>query len=314
MTLAIGVDVGGSKIAAGVVDENGTVLARERMPTPATDVAAVARVVDELVRRLARAHHVEAVGVGAAGFVDAARASVLFAPNLAWRDEPLRAALEEPIGLPVVVENDANAAAWGEFRYGAGADVQDLLCVTLGTGIGGGIVTGGRLYRGGFGIAAEFGHLRVVPDGRRCGCGNGGCWEMYASGRALLSSAQALVRSGSPLAAALAERCGHRPEVLTGPMVTDAARAGDRLAGDLLADIARWLGEGIATLAAVLDPSVVVIGGGLSESGDLLLPGASRALERTLTGHRHGPLVELRLARLGNDAGLVGAADLARQP
>ena len=191
MGLTIGVDVGGTKIAAGVVDEDGTILKRARRESPATDTEAIQETIADLVSELASGLDVEGVGVGAAGFVDVSRSTVLFAPNLAWRDEPLKAELERRTGLPVVIENDANAAAWGEFAFGAGADAQDLLLVTVGTGVGGGIVLDGRLHRGTFGIAAEIGHLRVVPDGRPCPCGNRGCWEQYASGSALVADARA---------------------------------------------------------------------------------------------------------------------------
>ncbi len=186
MGLTIGVDVGGTKVAAGVVDEDGTILKRARRESPATDTAAIQETIADLVSELSSGLDVEGVGVGAAGFVDVSRSTVLFAPNLAWRDEPLKAELERRTGLPVVIENDANAAAWGEFAFGAGADAEDLLLVTVGTGVGGGIVLDGRLHRGTFGIAAEIGHLRVVPDGRPCPCGNRGCWEQYASGSALV--------------------------------------------------------------------------------------------------------------------------------
>ena len=313
MGLTIGVDVGGTKIAAGVVDDSGAVLESERIATPASDTEAVAAAIGELIGALAGRHRVEAVGVGAAGWVDAARTTVLFAPNLAWRDVPLRDAVQEACGLPVVVENDANAAAWGEYRFGAGAGVEDLLCITVGTGIGGGIVAGGELYRGGFGIGAEVGHLRVIPEGRRCSCGNKGCWEQYASGRAMVTEARQVVESGSLLGARLAELAGGDPAALTGPMVTAAATEGDELSCDLLDEVGQWLGEGLASLVAVLDPGLVVMGGGVSEAGELLAAPARRALTRHLTGRRFRPVVELRLASLGNSAGMVGAADLARR-
>ena len=163
MSLTVGVDVGGTKIAAGLVDEKGRVLARERTESPATRPAEIVRTIAELVDKLSASGPVEAVGVSAAGFVDKARAMVVFAPNLAWRDEPLKQRLEEALGLPVVVENDANAAAWGEFTFGAGEDVEDLLMLTIGTGVGGGVVIDGDLLRGGFGMGAEVGHVRMVP-------------------------------------------------------------------------------------------------------------------------------------------------------
>jgi glucokinase len=313
MGLTIGVDVGGTKIAAGVVDDTGAVLTTDKVGTPAADPTAVQQAIAALITTLAAQHPVEAVGIGAAGFVDAARDTVLFAPNLAWRNVALRAAVADACGLPVVVENDANAAAWGEYRFGAGAGVDDLLCVTVGTGIGGGIVTGGRLYRGTFGVAAEVGHMRVIPDGRRCVCGNRGCWEQYASGRALVAEAQEVLRSGSLRAARLAELAGGDPVALTGPMVTAAAMEGDELSLDLLEELGSWLGQGVASLVAVLDPGLVVVGGGVSEAGDLLAEPARQALLRHLTARRHRPVVELRLAALGNTAGLIGAADLARQ-
>ena len=177
MGLTVGVDVGGTKIAAGVVDEKGEILERRRLDSPATDSEAIEATIAELVLELKRDHDIEAVGVGAAGFVDVRRSTVLFAPNLAWRDEPLKAELERLTDLPVVVENDANAAAWGEFAFGGGKDVDDLLLVTVGTGVGGGLVLDGKLHRGAFGVAAEIGHFRVVPQGRPCGCGQYVCWE-----------------------------------------------------------------------------------------------------------------------------------------
>ena len=162
MALTIGVDVGGTKIAAGVVDEEGRILAELRVESPAQDVEDIETAIAGAVAELRREHEVSAVGIGAAALVDARRARILFAPNLAWRDLDLKADLEKQIGLPVVVENDANAAAWGEFRFGAAADADDLLLVTVGTGVGGGVVIDGELFRGAFGVGGEVGHVRVV--------------------------------------------------------------------------------------------------------------------------------------------------------
>ena len=312
MTLTIGVDVGGTKIAAGVVDEDGQIVARARRESPARDADAIENAVADMVGELSRNREVGGVGVAAAGFIDASRSTVLFAPNLAWRNEPLKAELESRTGLPTVIENDANAAAWGEFRFGGGADVEDMLMVTVGTGIGGGIVMGAMLQRGASGIAAEIGHMRVVPNGRPCPCGNNGCWEQYASGSALVRDARELAKTDRR-AAALLERADGRPEAITGPLITDAAKAGDGFAVERLAELGRWLGEGIASLAAVLDPAVVVIGGGVSEAGELLLVPVLQHYEANLTGRGHRPVLEVRSAELGNDAGLVGAADLARR-
>ena len=312
MSLACGIDVGGTKIAGGVVDENGTILEALRVESPATDVAAIEAAIEKLVTELRTRHPIEAVGVGAAGYIDKARAVVLFAPNLAWRDLDLKSDLERTLSLPVVVENDANAAAWGEFQFGAGHDVDDLLLVTVGTGVGGGVVLDGSLYRGAFGVGAEIGHMRVVPEGILCGCGNRGCFEMYASGSALVREARAAARAGSLLAADLVDRAGGDVDAITGPLVTEAARDGDTFAREQLASLGRWLGEGIASLTAVLDPAVVVIGGGVSAADELLLEPTRRAFAGQLTGRGHRPTLEIRKARLGNRAGLIGAADLTR--
>jgi glucokinase len=312
MTLACGIDVGGTKIAGGVVDENGTILEELQVVSPATDVPAIEAAIERLVTELRTRHPIDAVGVGAAGYIDKARAVVLFAPNLAWRDLDLKSDLERSLGLPVVVENDANAAAWGEFQFGAGHDVDDLLLVTVGTGVGGGVVVDGTLYRGAFGVGAEIGHMRVVPDGLRCGCGNRGCLEMYASGSALVREARAAAHAGSLLAADVVALAGGDPDAITGPLITEAARQGDAFAIEQLAGLGRWLGEGIASLAAVLDPAVVVVGGGVSAADELLLGPTRAAFAAQLIGRGHRPMLEIRKARLGNRAGLIGAADLTR--
>jgi glucokinase len=310
MTLTIGVDVGGTKIAAGVVDEHGAILEKQRRKTPhsAETATATEKVVAELVSELRERHQVVGVGIGAAGFIGADRATVLFAANLGWRDVPLRSHLEAELGLPVVVENDANAAAWGEFTFGSAADADDLLMVAVGTGVGGGIVVDGELVRGGFGIAAEIGHVRVVPDGHPCGCGQRGCWEQYASGNALVRFARERVSQGDAILAA----ANGDPAQIDGPMITRLAQAGDPLGVSLLAELGRWMGEGISTLVAVLDPTLVVIGGGVAEAGDLLMKPLRTAFEATLSGTANRPHAEIRIAALGNEAAIIGAAALAR--
>ncbi len=310
--LAIGVDIGGTKVAAGVVDGGGHVLARARRLTPSRDPRAVEATIVEVVDELRRDHSVVAVGIGAAGFVDAGRARVMFAPHLAWRNEPLQSVVHEATGLPVVVENDANAAAWAEWRFGAGRDESHLVCVTLGTGIGGGIVTNGRVERGRYGMAGEFGHMVVVPDGQRCECGNRGCLEQYASGNVLGREARELARAGSPVTVPLMERVGGDIDALVGPLITEAARDGDPCAIELFEEVGRWLGIGLANLAAALDPGIFVIGGGVSDAGELLLRPAREAFRRTLTGRGFRPEPRIVKAALGPQAGLVGAADLAR--
>ena len=223
----IGVDVGGTKVAAGLVDEAGTILRRTRRPTPSASPDDVEDVIAACVLELSDGVEVEAVGIGAAGFVTADRATVLLAPNLSWRDEPLRDGVAERVGLPVVVENDANAAAWGEYRFGAGRGEEHLVLVTVGTGIGGGIVLDGALHRGRHGIGGEIGHMQMVRDGRRCGCGLRGCWEQYSSGRALLHEAREIAGAQREYGRRLLELGGGALEGIESVEVTQAAREGD---------------------------------------------------------------------------------------
>ncbi|MGJ7440624.1 ROK family glucokinase [Aquipuribacter sp. MA13-6] len=312
--LTVGVDIGGTKIAAGCVTADGVVVDRTRRRTPGLSTApsVVEDTILDAVDELAGRNRVHAVGIAAAGFVAADRRTVLFAPHLSWRREPLRDALYRRLRLPVVVENDANASAWGEWRFGAGRGEDQLLVVNLGTGIGGAVVVGGLLQRGRFGLAGEFGHMQVVPGGHRCECGNRGCWEQYASGNALVREARSLAASGSPMAHALLQAADGDPSRITGPLVSEVAGSGDPAAAELFAEVGQWLGVGVANLVAAYDPGRVVIGGGVSEAGDLLLAPTRRAFRASLTGRGFRPEAEVVAASLGNDAGVVGAADLAR--
>jgi glucokinase len=309
--LAIGIDVGGSKIAAGVVDEDGRVLARQRAETPSTDPAAVLDVIAGIAEEFRREHHIRALGIGAAGFVDVTGSTVLFAPHLAWRNEPLRDAVSRRTGLPVLIDNDANAGGWAEWRFGAAQNEPDVVLITLGTGIGGSILIEGQPYRGRWGVAGEFGHMQVVPDGLPCECGNTGCWEQYASGRVLTRRGRQAAAAGSELGRRLLEAAGGADDI-EGSHVTAAAQGGDEEAIGWLADVGDWLGVGVANLAAALDPGVVVIGGGVSEAGELLLGPARSAFSRHLTGRGYRSEARIVTAHLGPEAGLIGAADMAR--
>lgn len=308
--LTIGVDIGGTKVAAGVVDEEGKVLQSALRPTPADRPDLVAETVASVVEELSQGREIEAVGLGAAGFVDETRSVVRFAPNLAWREEPLQKKVSALVGLPVVVENDANAMAWAESRFGAGRDQTHVVCITVGTGIGGGLVFDGALFRGRWGMGAELGHMQVVPEGRLCGCGNLGCWEQYASGNALVKTATELAEAQPERASILLGLAGGTIE---GEEVTEAARLGDDASLAAFAEIADWLGQGLADLVAVLDPGCFIIGGGVSRAADLFLDRTRETFARSLTGRGHRPVAEIRLAELGASAGLVGAADLARR-
>jgi glucokinase len=311
----IGIDIGGTKVAAGVVDADGRILERARRETPSKSKSpsVVEVTIADVVAELSSRHDVAAVGIGAAGFVDASRSSVLFAPHLSWRQEPLREAVHQRLRIPVVVENDANAALWAEWRFGSGQGEDDWVCVTLGTGIGGSIMIGGELQRGRFGVAGEFGHMQVVPGGHRCECGNRGCWEQYASGNALRREARELALADSPVAQGLLDRVDRDPSRLTGLIVAEAAKDGDPAAVELFEEVGRWLGVGLANLAAALDPGGFIIGGGVSEAGDLLIGPARDAYRRQLTGRGFRPEARIVRAQLGNEAGLIGAADLARE-
>jgi glucokinase len=311
--LTVGVDIGGTKVAAGVVDTGGTILAINRRDTPSDDPQKTEDLIADLVHELQEAYRVEAVGVGAAGFVDADRSTVRFAPNLAWRNEPLGWALERRLQLPVVVENDANAAAWAEARFGVGHGEPHVVVITVGTGIGGGVIIDHRLLRGSFGIAAEMGHLTVVPDGRLCGCGNRGCWEQYASGRALVSEARTLAASSPALAEQMLALVSGDAAAIDGPTVTAAARQGDAAALRAFESVGNWLGRGMAEMAAVLDPGLFVVAGGVSAAGEILLEPAQRAFTDRLVAREFRPAAQVRVARLGGDeAGIIGAADLVR--
>jgi len=295
VTLTIGVDIGGTKLAAGVVDADGRVIERSELPTPTTDSAKLLAAVTDIARRFLSSHDARAVGVGVAGLVDRDGEVVRSASHLSLRDYPLRAAVAAAVGVPVVIDNDANAAGWAESRFGAASGCSEALFVGVGTGVGGALVIGGQLRRGAHGTGGEIGHLIVERNGRPCPCGSRGCWEQYASGRAFLRTAR---------------EAGF--EVEHGSAVTTAARAGDSTAMQVFDEIGTWLGLGIAGLVAVLDPEVVVIGGGLSAAGDLLLAPTRRAFEDYLTARGHHPEPRLVVAALGPDAGLIGAADLAR--
>jgi glucokinase len=317
--LAIGIDIGGTKVAGGVVDVDGNVTHRARRDTPHRSKSpsvvegTILEVVAELMQVVAP-ETVDAVGIGAAGFVAADRATVVFAPHLSWRHEPLQQALQKRVAVPIFVDNDANAAVWAEWKFGAAKGETHVMMITLGTGIGGGILINGQVQRGRFGIAGEFGHMQVVPGGHRCECGNRGCWEQYASGNALVREAHSLFSANSPIASDLLDRVEGVIDNLTGPLITQAAHDGDPTAQELLAEIGSWLGVGIANLAAAFDPGMFVIGGGVSAAGDLLLTSARETFKRHLTGRGYRPEARIVAAQLGNDAGLIGAADLARFP
>lgn len=309
--LTIGVDIGGTKIAAGLVDGEGVIHAQTTRPTPATDVSAIENVVADVVEELVGSETVLAVGVAAAGYIDASQSVVYYAPNLAWRNEPIRERIQERIGLPTIVENDANAAGWAEYRFGAGRLFTHMTMLTIGTGVGGAIIMDDRLFRGGFGVGAEIGHLRVVPDGLECGCGARGCIEQYGSGRALLR--YAAEASHDPVVGTALAAVRRADGTIDSGDARSLLAAHDPGALAALSTLGDWLGQACASLDAVLDPQVFVIGGGVSVAGEHLLEPIRQAFRRTVSARGFRPEPEFRIAELINDAGIVGAADLARR-
>jgi glucokinase len=309
--LAIGIDIGGTKIAGALVNESGEILSDLKVPTPATDPDAIVDAVVHLVAELGAGHEVLGVGVAAAGFIDADQAEIIYAPNLSWRNEPFKQKLQQKIELPILIENDANAAAWAEYRFGAGRGYKHMIMLTIGTGVGGAVIANSKMLRGGYGIAGELGHIRMVPDGQLCGCGSRGCLESYASGTALLKNARRLAKSGDPKGRRLAELEQENGK-LKGEQVYQAIVEGDEGALELLAEVGTWLGSAISSLTAVLDPEIAVIGGGVSQAGNLLLDPIRKSYLDQLPARGYRPELKITTAEFVNDAGVVGAADLIR--
>ena len=314
MTLTIGVDVGGTKVLGGVVDEAGNILEKARRDTPRQGGEALNQTIADVALELMAKHKVSSVGVSAAGFVSSDRKTMLATPNIAgWNGVKLDEELTKLIGADVVIENDANAAAWGEAVFGAGRGESQMLLLTIGTGIGGGIVVDGKLHRGAFGIAAEIGHMRVVPEGHLCGCGARGCFEQYASGSGLMRHVREAIAATPDLARNILSLGDGTLDGLKGHHVTEAARNGDTVALAAFNTTAQWLGAGIASLAVILDPAIVVIGGGVVDAGEILLKPTRENMERKMPFSGKHPSPKIVPALLGNDAGLVGVADLARR-
>jgi glucokinase len=301
--------VGGTKIAAGVVTPEAEILSETRYPTPNSEqrlVDSIARAIEEV----REGFEVGGVCLAVPGLILSAKNQVVYSPNLrAIEGVPLRDELEPRIGLPLTIENDANAAAWGEFRFGAGSEADHLVFVTLGTGIGGGVITEGVLLRGAQGSAGELGHVTVHATGPRCACGNRGCLEALASGTAIQRRAREVAseRPGSALGRLAVER-----KVL-GEDVTRLAREGDEAALAVLAEAGRWLGIGLAGFVNIFNPEVVAVGGGAAKAGELILE-AARAEVQLRARPPSRDLVEVMAATLGAESGVLGAAALARDP
>ena len=304
---AIGVDIGGTKIAAAVVTPEGKILSEVRYPTQAAPPNRLIETVAQAITEVKDGFEVGGVCVAVPGRILASENKVISAPNL-HEIEDIR--LDEEIGrrtgLMVTVENDANAAAWGEFRFGAGRGLQHMVSITLGTGVGGGTITHGMLLRGAQGAGGELGHVTIDPTGPRCGCGNYGCLEALASGTAIQRRARELAneRPNSELGRLAIER-----QVL-GEDVTRLAREGDEVSISVLEETGRWLGIGLAGFVNTFNPEVIAVGGGASQAGELILKPARKEVQLRASSPSRD-LVEIKEATLGPESGVLGAAALA---
>lgn len=294
---SVGIDIGGTKIAGASISEDGSIVQSLSVPSHPDDPDALVEAVGGIVAELADDETSAAVGVAAAAFLNRERTHVYFSPNINWPNFPLKARLEEALSRPIVLENDANAAGWAEYRFGAGQGSPSFIMLTLGTGVGGSIIEQGRLLTGAFGTAGELGHLVVEPDGARCGCGNRGCLEQYASGTALMARAR---------------------EAMSNPTLTSDEAVGLFVSGnpalrEIFDDVAEVLARALTSLVALTDPEVVVIGGGVAKAGSLLTESIERKFAEHYPAHTQRPTARIELAVLGSLAGAVGAADLARR-
>ncbi|WP_018117541.1 ROK family protein [Corynebacterium mastitidis] len=310
-SLTVGFDIGGTNMRAAVVDGDGRIVDSRSLRSP-RDADGMGEGIARLVDLLSRDHEIVAVGVAVAGFLDPACEVVRFAPHLPWRDAPVRAALEEKLGLPVRLEHDANSAAWGEYRFGAARGVDTWVLFAVGTGIGATLMTGGEIFRGAYGTAPEFGHLTVVPGGRPCPCGKLGCLERYCSGTALTDSAVEMVHRRRFSGSALAARVRRDPSSVDGLQIMQAARQGDAAGLAVVEEFASWLGRGLSIVSDILDPELILLGGGVSRDADLYLEQATEQFSSQIVGTGYRPLARVATAELGPDAGMIGVADLAR--
>jgi glucokinase len=306
----VGVDLGGTSIKVGICDEKGNLLHTYEGPTGVEDGAQavldrIAAYVKKVVSDSAyQWEQVAGVGAGVAGFIDIASGTVMFAPNLKWKEVPVKKELEARLGLPVALDNDANVAALGEAWSGAGAGVKNMVAFTLGTGVGGGIIIDGRIYQGFRGLAGELGHIKVVPDleAIQCGCGQLGCVETVSSATGIIRMAKDAVARGESTALSLNDN-------ITAKDVFDAAKDGDEVAIRIVKRAAYYLGKAMAAVAVVLNPQRFIIGGGVSRAGDILFNEIRKVYEQNVPS-AFSEQVDIVPAKLGNDAGIVGAAGL----
>ncbi len=313
--LVLGVDLGGSKILSAVVNAKGEMLSSDRRTTPAAkgpDVV-IQAILDSIKRAISQAGitaaQLAAICIGAPGLSNPETGVIFTSPHLpGWKDVPLKTIVEGETGIKTLLLNDTNAAALGELYFGAAKGARNFICVTLGTGIGGGIVIDGEIYAGSLGTAGEIGHMAIDTNGRKCNCGNTGCWETLASGTALAREAKQRISDGAKTS--ILEYADGDVNKVNAETVHKAAQQGDTLAKELIAQLAYYIGVGLANLIHIFNPELIVIGGGLSNIGDMLLEPAYK-----LAGERVNKtaFASVRFARaeLGRNSGVIGAAAYA---
>jgi len=311
--LTIGIDIGGTKVLGGVVDSAGKVIDSARRVTPIAGGLELIKTVIDLIKEFQHKHDVAGVGISVAALISSDQGTIVGAPNIANLSElNFVNEIKREINLPVIAENDANAAMWAEYKFGNAKDLNPVMFFIIGTGMGGGLVIDGKLFRGAHGIGAEFGHMIVQPQGLKCGCGTQGCIEQYASGTALMRYAKEAIESDPQKGKKLLELAGGNLSELTGAILTGAAKNGDEIAIAAFNKQADWLGAACASYALLLDPQAIVVGGGVVDAGELFLEPVRKAMFSYMPFGQSHPLPKIIAAKFGNDAGLIGAADLVR--
>ena len=308
--LTIGIDIGGTKISAGVVDSSGNLIDSSRCSTPAEGGKELISSVINLIKEFNKKYEIKGIGISIAALISSDYGTIVGAPNIANLSKlNFVNEIKEEFELPIIIENDANAAMWAEFKFGNAKSLNPVMFFIIGTGVGGGLVIDGKLFKGVNGIGAEFGHMCVVPNGLSCGCGSKGCLEQYASGGALIRYAnEALLANPDKSEEVLSFGEGK----LSGTALTKAAKAGNELALAAFSKQADWLGLACASYSLIIDPQAIIIGGGVVDAGELFLAPVRAAMRKYMPfAESHVP-PKIIAAKFGNDAGLIGAADLVR--
>ncbi len=314
-TLLIGVDLGGTNMRVGMVTSDGRMVHRLILPTRVTlgldkVVERIIKAIQEVINQtIVPGNQIKGIGIGSPGTIDIQSGIIISSPNFPkWKQVPLKHMIEEKLSIPTFMDNDANAFAFGEKWVGAGKEVQSLVCLTLGTGVGGGIILNGRIWHGADGMAAEIGHMTVLPDGLKCNCGNYGCLESYASASSIVRRVCNAIQSGK-LTMVLDYAKGNL-ENITSDLVYQAALKGDELAIHIMNETATFLGIGIANLINLLNPEMIVVGGGLTNAWDIIYPVTLKEVQKRALSEM-AKRVKIVRASLGDNSGIIGAAGIA---